>query len=839
MDKIQNSSTQKISRRSLIEKLRRQMGDEIDVVTSNGQQTIVVFKSQVAKKLRIKGDDPDYHLKKVAKSIKEEIESIALDRNHYTIDLDRDNTAESSSITVQKMLEYISPKFKDSLQSIMIGNMITSFVRNQPTDLQVALSALLNSSKSIIQTFHDYGVTCSYDEINRFKKSAAVASLRSEGHGGMKAGGEGLVQVVVDNFDADISSQNGKSSTHALAMIITRPGQEDETDEAMQIPRLNRTNRRLPIEDENEIIEYYTKEQKPRMPQRNRSRREQACNSGEAERLDFVFLQQVVSQPDCPEFAGYNVQQMREGGAKRSRKTNVEYLPLIDNPPSAPATMMTAMLKAKEICHALGQSYVVLTADLQLYKVALHLKWENRTLFDEVHLRMGGMHLLMNYVGAIGTLMANSGLEEILGAAFSGVQKMLSGKKFPQNVRALRLLVEELLRPVFEKNPGIKSMENLRHILDQKCEESRTTKLWITLVIYPVLNIMKFVRAERTSDWLLHLASVKEMRPLFFAAGHPNYARYTEAYLQDMESLPLNVQKHFLEGQHTFHHKSGLFNGIWSDMAIESTYMRYGHGHSGIIGLTLSKEAVKTWAYSRHVYSRSKHALDAMNNQDLQPSSKHKEEGATRIKKDAEDRAALSSQLDMSLHPLKEALQPAEHLINIASGEVVRDASVNVSEAVFIGTLEMNKFSNQCPEDFHQPIKKMVIGMNVAKKHIKINDNVVIDPEVIYARAMAIQNSPNPINQKRLLSFELAPVPTAMFTMNGMRTTEKAVIKNRLQVNTSLRTNYSALFIDGCAMLWAVPWPSGKTVSDFIGNFVKRLQDLFNHSNVIYLIFDW
>ena len=249
---------------------------------------------------------------------------------------------------------------------------------------------------------------------------------------------------------------------------------------------------------------------------------------------------------------------------------------------------------------------------------------------------MGGMHLLMNYVGAIGTLMANSGLQEILGAAFSGVPKMLAGKKFPQNVRALRLLVEELLRLVFETNPEIKCMEDLRQILDKKCDESKTSKLWITIVIYPVLNIMKFVRAERTSDWLLHLSAVKEMRPLFFAAGHPNYARYTEAYIDDMESLPSEVRQHFLAGQHTFHHKSGLFNGIWSDMAIESTYMRYGHGHSGIIGLTLDKEAVKTWAYSRHVFSRSKHALDAMSNQDSQPSSQHKEEGAERIRKDAD-----------------------------------------------------------------------------------------------------------------------------------------------------------------------------------------------------------
>ena len=42
--------------------------------------------------------------------------------------------------------------------------------------------------------------------------------------------------------------------------------------------------------------------------------------------------------------------------------------------------------------------------------------------------------------------MMDSSLNEILKHAFGGVEKMLSGKKFPQNVRAFRLLMEELPR---------------------------------------------------------------------------------------------------------------------------------------------------------------------------------------------------------------------------------------------------------------------------------------------------------------------------------------------------------------------------------------------------------
>ena len=38
------------------------------------------------------------------------------------------------------------------------------------------------------------------------------------------------------------------------------------------------------------------------------------------------------------------------------------------------------------------------------------------------------------------------------------------------------------------------------------------------------------------------------------------------------------------------HHNNGLFNGRWSDMVIETTYMRYGHGQIGINGITLKPE---------------------------------------------------------------------------------------------------------------------------------------------------------------------------------------------------------------------------------------------------------
>lgn len=73
----------------------------------------------------------------------------------------------------------------------------------------------------MIETLYDFGVTCSYDETVRFKASAAAEAVKKTALRGIEDSNVGLVQVVADNFDANISSQNGLRSTHALAMLLT------------------------------------------------------------------------------------------------------------------------------------------------------------------------------------------------------------------------------------------------------------------------------------------------------------------------------------------------------------------------------------------------------------------------------------------------------------------------------------------------------------------------------------------------------------------------------------------------------------------------------------------
>ena len=412
---------------------------------------------------------------------------------------------------------------------------------------------------------------------------------------------------------------------------------------------------------------------------------------------------------DCPEYHGYNTKVCREQGHILNRKTSIVYLPLIDSATVDPATIMSAMQTARAVTETTGQEYVVFTADQQLYRVAVHVMWENQVLFGNIYLRLGGMHLLMSYVGCMGYLMAGSGIVEVLSEAFGGVLKMLAGKTYPDNVRALRMLVEELIRPFFQIQNMLR-MDDLQHSLNDTASHSRTAKLciWVNYVIKPVFTIMKYARAEREADWPLHLASVHEMMPLFFAASHFNYARYGLYYLREREAMPEVVRQHFVKGEHTMHHNAGLFNGIWSDMAIETTFMQYGHGQSGIIGITLRPKTLKTWAYSLHACNTVVNNLDQMRTQASQTASQthHKEEATARVKTDTKDRTALRDKLEVCIDPLHPE-DNQQGLVNIVTGQVLTHPSLNVDNATELGTKQMEEFERTWPVSFHETLHKM------------------------------------------------------------------------------------------------------------------------------------
>ena len=495
------------------------------------------------------------------------------------------------------------------------------------------------------------------------------------------------------------------------------------------------------------------------------------------------------------------------------------------------------MLDAIKVTNSCGQNFTVHITDAQLYQLVIENMWVSPQEFPNLHPHMGIMHWEMNFIGCIGTLHADSGLSDILKSAFGSVDKMLIGKKYPQNERALRMVVEELLRPYISK---IENVEEFDSFLKKVSQESKTSKHWVENLIRPVLLLMKLKRAERESDWPLSLKTCRETLPYMFASGHHNYSRLGVYHIMQMSNLPEDVQDHFLKGEHTVRFKPGYANGISGDNAAESSYMLNGKSVHGIVGNTTNETVRSEWALSLHARLLLINDVRKICNDEegRSPSTHHKEETKGRLKSDAEDRNKIRIKLNSCIDPLNPDGHPLE-LINIVSGKIA-DSKVNVENAVEIGKNIQSEFVKSLPEGYHKPINRQVVTMSTKRKSIAVNAKKTQDESVIFSRALRLMIT-GAIDPSEIFDHELTSYPPALFKKYGteMRSTPKHTLKKELGVNVSVRNLPvpKVQIIDGCAHLYHIVWPNSGTVKDIITSIKIYIEKMLEHSEV-WLLYD-
>ena len=220
-------------------------------------------------------------------------------------------------------------------------------------------------------------------------------------------------------------------------------------------------------------------------------------------------------------------------------------------------------------------------------------------------------------------------------------------------------------------------------------------------------------------------------------------------------------------------------------------------------------------------------------------SEKHKEEENSRIKDDAKDRSSLRAVLSNYIHPLDPKQHPTNDIVNILTGQLSGD-NVNVAEALEEGTKSLKNFESGLPAGFHNPITKVIKTISDSKQTTNRPSKPPVDPEVIYARSLAIRSIDPSFNFEEQLKYELALFPPSMFKEEGdMRTpTNKSALKNELKVEmSSCSLKPTALFIDGGAILYNVYWSDQGTISDFLDNFRAKILHYLQQYDV-YLTFD-
>lgn len=282
--------------------------------------------------------------------------------------------------------------------------------------------------------------------------------------------------------------------------------------------------------------------------------------------------------------------------------------------------------------------YTVMTFDQAIYYKAKQIQWLKSEECATFVIRLGGFHILLNFLKVIGQHMNNSGLNDVwLESGLYGestVVGILSGKKWNKGIRAHKITYESLMRifiPIFEKwitecnsdmihtlnhsrlmakdicesirkNKPInnffeivKNTKELKEIFNEFLEnQSPNFKLWCSYMEL-VEILLQFLYGERVGNWLLHLQSFRKMLPWFFAYDHTNYSRWGCIYLCDMLDLPKKarqVHKEILEGNFVVKRLTGNFNRLSVDQALEHVN-KTSKDAGGIVGLTKKQHQVR------------------------------------------------------------------------------------------------------------------------------------------------------------------------------------------------------------------------------------------------------
>jgi hypothetical protein len=156
--------------------------------------------------------------------------------------------------------------------------------------------------------------------------------------------------------------------------------------------------------------------------------------TNEVKLLPSDFLWIYGKWKDLFEIPGWNGFMENITLNKKYSKSRILCLPFLNSPPSKYDTIYSVLLTAVEKCKSLNQSCCFVTFDQPLYIKARDIvaSCSTNSEVSLVTVRLGGFHLLMSFMGAIGYIMDGSGLQDLFSVAYAvaSTEKMLTGHAY-------------------------------------------------------------------------------------------------------------------------------------------------------------------------------------------------------------------------------------------------------------------------------------------------------------------------------------------------------------------------------------------------------------------------
>ena len=691
---------------------------------------------------------------------------------------------------------------------------------------------------------------------------------------------EKFEQFVGDNVDITIRSQYGNTAFHAMGQIkITTPGQDKDGAESVIERRNFKREERL------RMIQALSIKLRSYVPLKVNGLG--TIKFGTLQKLQRKFEYNSSCYADVAFYASWLLYVRNEAGStpanwkgfmKSLHRSNVkesshiEFLPIIDQPPDSYSTVYTTLV---ECLQKSENRPVVITFDLPLWIKASRIVLEKKF---PIVVRVGGFHALKSFLGCIGFIMGDSGLEELFKIIYPGdVSHIIDGSSYYKSLRAhflidaalccflmqnsttneeirgldsyIKKCVQEKLGADFKTKAVHDYSEKIKKVLSALPGKSRTAALWGKY--HELVALVKdFIRAERMHNFELHLSTTSKMLPYYAAAGRGQYAKGLRLYLEQMKTYDLEygalIKTFKVLGLHTVRYTDHEWSGIWTDLAIEQQLMRAVKSSGGLTGGrlrnqesahmlwtgTLNQMALvnKSFEDAIHRISKRKEPSKAVCHGDLSKSSLTKNcEAFQKLMTWFTETVDFTDSDDKS------------KLISYSTGLISKtgDDEVNPEDCLNIGISLHEKLDGLTFNDKFS-IKGKVNNLSYLKKTIKVNDRkVFVDSLKLFNRLVLISDRETTLEES--LKFELTVVPMSLFDEHQMmRKANKSALGLYLKkMDTStVKTKNSnrPLVVDGGWLLHQLStYKDCNTFEDVARNYLKLIPK--NHSQVI-VVFD-
>ncbi|CAC5405606.1 unnamed protein product [Mytilus coruscus] len=220
-----------------------------------------------------------------------------------------------------------------------------------------------------------------------------------------------------------------------------------------------------------------------------------------------------------------------------------------------------------------------------------------------------------------------------------------------------------------------------------------------------------------------------------------------------MLNLPEETYSAFMSGKFPVRQKSGVFNGIWSDMATEKTIIKDSKGSGGIVGLTTQKSALLRWTFTRHFLARYASEMKKRSGIALGSDEDHEENRPTAMKRDEQQVNDLIEHVQNNMTDPFDIEEFSKSLINIATGlHASREVEDSLLNSVERGQKSLKPFVDGCfkdneTRDFYSPISKSSLKTfdDMTKPcNLKCRSGDIvkthINPVLVFRRALALAN---------------------------------------------------------------------------------------------------